>query len=113
MKREIRKIYRAWLAFYKNTSISMVQWSFERIGFRLNSDNLMRRLTIDPTPVLGRLDAPELLFEASLYILSNWIRNDCSKRHNAGDSGFLDRQSLRLILLSMLMRPSGNVLVQA
>jgi hypothetical protein len=41
----------------------MVRWNFERVGFRLNSDNLLSHLTVDPTPVLDRLDAPELPFD--------------------------------------------------
>jgi hypothetical protein len=63
MKGETRKIYRAFLAFYKNTIIPMVRWSFERAGFCLNSDNLLSPLTVDPTPVLDRLDVPELPFD--------------------------------------------------
>jgi hypothetical protein len=60
MKGETRKIYRALLVFYKSTIIPMVRWSFERAGFRLNSDNLLSPLTIDPTSVLDPLDVPEL-----------------------------------------------------
>jgi hypothetical protein len=41
----------------------MVWWSFERAGFRLNYDNLMRLLKVDPTPVLDRLTVTELLFD--------------------------------------------------
>jgi hypothetical protein len=41
----------------------MVQWSFERAGFHLNSDNLLKPLTVDPTPVLERLDVPEPPFD--------------------------------------------------
>jgi hypothetical protein len=41
----------------------MVRWSFERAGFRLNSDNLLSPLTVDSTPVLDRLDVPELPFD--------------------------------------------------
>jgi hypothetical protein len=68
MKGEIRKIYRALLAFYENTIIPMVHWSFERAGFRLNSDDLLSPLTVDSTPVLDRLDMPELPFdEAFVY----------------------------------------------
>jgi hypothetical protein len=63
MKGETRKIYRALLAFYKSTIIPMVRWSFERAGFRLNSDNLLSPLTVDPTRVLDRLDVPELPFD--------------------------------------------------
>jgi hypothetical protein len=34
----------------------------------LNSDNLLSHLTVDPTPVLDRLDVPELSFdEAFVY----------------------------------------------
>jgi hypothetical protein len=68
MKKETRKIYRAFLAFYKSTIIPMVWWSFERTGFRLNSDNLLSPVTVDPTPVLDRLGVPELPFDdAFLY----------------------------------------------
>jgi hypothetical protein len=63
MKGKTRKIYRALLAFYKSTIIPMVRWSFERAGFRLNSDNLLSPLTVDPTPALDRLDVPELSFD--------------------------------------------------
>jgi hypothetical protein len=63
MKGKTRKIYRVLLAFYKNTIIPMVRWSFERAGFRLNSDNLLSPLIVDPTPVLDRLDVPELLLD--------------------------------------------------
>jgi hypothetical protein len=63
MKGEIRKIYRASLAFYKSTIIPMVRWSFEPAGLRLNSDNLLSPLTVDPTPVLDRIDVPELPFD--------------------------------------------------
>jgi hypothetical protein len=63
MKGKTRKIYRVLLAFYKSTIIPMVRWSFERAGFRLNSDNLLSHLTVDPTPVLDRLDVPELPFD--------------------------------------------------
>jgi hypothetical protein len=59
----MRKIYRVLLAFYKSMIILMVQWSFERAGFRLNSDNLLSPLTVDPAPVLDRLDVPELPFD--------------------------------------------------
>jgi hypothetical protein len=69
MKGETRKIYRALLAFYKSTIISMVRWSFERAGLRLNSDNLLSPLTVDPTPVLDRLDVPELPFDDSFVYL--------------------------------------------
>jgi hypothetical protein len=41
----------------------MVRWSFERTGFRLNSDNLVSPLTVDPTPVFDRFDVPELPFD--------------------------------------------------
>jgi hypothetical protein len=63
MKGETRKIYRALLAFYKTAIIPMVRWSFERAGFRLNSDNLLSPLTVDPTPILDRFDVPELPFD--------------------------------------------------
>jgi hypothetical protein len=63
MKGETRKIYRVLLAFYKSTIIPMVRWSFERAGFRLNSGNLLSPLTVDPAPVLDRLDMPELPFD--------------------------------------------------
>jgi hypothetical protein len=63
MKRETQKIYRALLAFYKNPIIPMVRWSFERADFRLNSDNFLSPLTGDSTPVLDRLNVPELLFD--------------------------------------------------
>jgi hypothetical protein len=63
MKGETRKIYRTLLAFYKSTIIPMVQWSFERADFRLNFDNILSPLTVDPTPVLNRLDVPELPFD--------------------------------------------------
>jgi hypothetical protein len=49
MKGETRKIYRALLAFCRITIIPTVRWSFEQAGFRLNSDNLMSPLTVDPT----------------------------------------------------------------
>jgi hypothetical protein len=52
MKGETRKIYRTLLAFSKSTIIPMIRWSFERAGFRLNSDNLLSPLSVDPTPVL-------------------------------------------------------------
>jgi hypothetical protein len=41
----------------------MVRWSFERAGFRLNSDNLLNPLTVDPIQVLDRLDVFELPFD--------------------------------------------------
>jgi hypothetical protein len=63
MKGETRKIYRALLAFYKSTTMSMVRWSFERAGFCLNPANLLGPLTIDPRPALGRLEVPELSFD--------------------------------------------------
>jgi hypothetical protein len=63
MKGETRKIYRGLLAFYKSTIIPMVRWSFERAGFRLNSDSLLSPLAVEPTPVLDRLDVPELPFD--------------------------------------------------
>jgi hypothetical protein len=63
MKRETRKIYRALLAFYKSTIVPMFRWSFERAGFRLNSDNRPSSLTVDPTPVHDRPDVPELLLD--------------------------------------------------
>jgi hypothetical protein len=63
MHGEIRKIYRARLVFYKSMVILIVRWSFERAGFRLNSDNLLNPLTTDPTPVLERLDVSELPFD--------------------------------------------------
>jgi hypothetical protein len=47
----------------------MVRWSFERAGFRLNSDNLLRSLTVGPTPVLERLDVPELPFDDAFVYL--------------------------------------------
>jgi hypothetical protein len=68
IKGETRKIYRALREFYKSTVIPMVRWSFERADFRLNSDNLLRPLTVDPTPVLERPDVPELpLNDAFVY----------------------------------------------
>jgi hypothetical protein len=63
MKGEMRNIYRELLAFYKNTIILMVRWNFERAGFRLTSDNRLSPVTFDPTPVLDRLDVPELPFD--------------------------------------------------
>jgi hypothetical protein len=63
MKGETRKIDRVLLAFDKSMIIPMVRWSFERAGSRLNSDNLLSPLTVDPTPVLDRLDVPELPFD--------------------------------------------------
>jgi hypothetical protein len=63
MKGETRKIYRALLAFYKSTIIPMIRWSFERAGLHLNPDDLMGPLTINPGPVLQRLEVPELSFD--------------------------------------------------
>jgi hypothetical protein len=63
VKGEARKTYRALLAFYKSTIIPMVRWSFERAGFRLDSDNLLSPLTVDPTAAFDRLDVPELPFD--------------------------------------------------
>jgi hypothetical protein len=63
MKEETRKIYRALLVFSKNTIIPIFRWSFKRAGFRLYSDHLLSPLTIEPTPVLDRLDVPELPFD--------------------------------------------------
>jgi hypothetical protein len=63
MKGETRKIYRALQAFYKSMIIPMVLWSFERAGFRLNSDNLLSPLIIDLTPEQNRLDVPEHPFD--------------------------------------------------
>jgi hypothetical protein len=63
MKGKTRKIYRVLLAFYKSTIIPMARWSFERAGFRLNSDNPLSPLAVDPTPVLDQLDVPELPFD--------------------------------------------------
>jgi hypothetical protein len=63
MKGETRKIYRALLVFFKSTIIPMVRWRFERARFRLNSDNLLSPLTVDPTPGLDRVDVPELPFD--------------------------------------------------
>jgi hypothetical protein len=65
MKGKTRKIHRALLAFYKSTIIPMLRWSFERAGFRLNSDNLLSPLTVDPTPVIDRLDVLELSFDGA------------------------------------------------
>jgi hypothetical protein len=70
MKRETRKIYRVLLAFYKSTIIPMLRWSFEQVGFRLNSDNLLSPLTVDPTAVLDRLDVPELSFD-DIFVYPN------------------------------------------
>jgi hypothetical protein len=63
MKGDNRKIYRALLACYESTIIPMVRCSFERTGFRLNSDTILSPLTVDSTPVLDRLDVPELPFD--------------------------------------------------
>jgi hypothetical protein len=76
MKGETRRIYRTLLAFYKSTIIPMVRWGFEPAGFRLNSDNLLSLLTVDPTPVLDRLDVPELPFDDAFVYPDNWIQND-------------------------------------
>jgi hypothetical protein len=65
MKGEIRKIYRVLLAFYKSTVIPMIWWSFERAGFRLNSDSLLSPLTVDPTLVLDRVDVLGLPFDGA------------------------------------------------
>jgi hypothetical protein len=59
MKGQTRRIYWALLAFDKSTIIPIVQWSFERAGFRLDSDNLLGPLTVDPTPILDRLNVLE------------------------------------------------------
>jgi hypothetical protein len=62
-KGETQKIYRAFLALFKSTIIPMVRRSFARVGFPLNSDILLSPLTVVPTPVLNRLDVPELPFD--------------------------------------------------
>jgi hypothetical protein len=40
--------------------ILMVQWSFSRAGFRLNSDNLLAPLAINRTEVLAQISVPEM-----------------------------------------------------
>jgi hypothetical protein len=56
------------LVFYKGTIIPMVLWSYERTGFWLNLDTILKTLTVDPMPVFERLDVPELSFgEAFTY----------------------------------------------
>jgi hypothetical protein len=45
------------------TNIPMIRCSFERPGFCSNPDNLLTPLTVDPTPVFGRCDTPELSFD--------------------------------------------------
>jgi hypothetical protein len=46
----------------------MVRWGFERSGFRLKLSDLLGATTVDPIPVLERIDVPELLFDdAFLY----------------------------------------------
>jgi hypothetical protein len=66
MKGETRKFYRALSVFYKSTIIPMVRWNCEGSGFRLHPDNLLGPLTVDATPVLERLDVPELPFDDAL-----------------------------------------------
>jgi hypothetical protein len=41
----------------------MVRWNFTRTGFRLNSDNILEPLTVDPTPILECFDISELSFD--------------------------------------------------
>jgi hypothetical protein len=67
MKGETLKIYRAILAFYKATIISMVRWSFVRAGFRLNPKNLLAPLTVTPVDVLARIAMPEVGLENYVF----------------------------------------------
>jgi hypothetical protein len=68
MKGETQKICPALLAFEKNTIIPMLRWRFERAEFRLNPSDLLGPATVDPIPVIERIDVLELPFDgAFLY----------------------------------------------
>jgi hypothetical protein len=60
---ETLKIYRALLAFYTATIIPMVRWSFDRAAFRLNPNDLLGPLTVNPIEVLNRIGVPEMSLE--------------------------------------------------
>jgi hypothetical protein len=40
----------------------MVRRNFERARFCLNPDNFLKPLTVDPTPIFGRLNVSDLSF---------------------------------------------------
>jgi hypothetical protein len=63
IKGDSRNTYQALVIFYMGTNIPMIHCSFERRGFCSNPDNLLTPLTVDPTPVFGCCDTPELSFD--------------------------------------------------
>jgi hypothetical protein len=56
---ETRKMYRDLLAFDKATIILMVRWSFERVGFLLDLENIRNTVQIVPSRVLDRIGLPD------------------------------------------------------
>jgi hypothetical protein len=60
LKREILKIYRAILAFYKAMIIPMARGSFIRAGFHLDQDNIFAPLRVTADEVLNRIAIPEM-----------------------------------------------------
>jgi hypothetical protein len=68
-EREVGKIDPAQLVLYKSTILLVARWSFERDGFFLNPEILLKSFTIDVTPAFGRLDIGELSFDEAFVSL--------------------------------------------
>jgi hypothetical protein len=113
MKGETRKIYRILLAFYKSTIIPMVRWSFERAGFRSNSDNLLSPLTVDPTPVLDRLDMRELPVDDAFVYPDQLDPQPLQLTAQRRRQRIPGPAQFAINLWRMLMRSSGSVLCVA
>jgi hypothetical protein len=67
LKGETFEIDRALHAFYKATVIPMVQWSLNRAGFWLNSDNLLALLPINRAEGPARISVPEMFLEQFVF----------------------------------------------
>jgi hypothetical protein len=67
LKREMLKIYRGILAFYKAMIIPRVRWSFLRAGFRFNPRNLLASLTVTRTKVRESIIVLELSLEEFVF----------------------------------------------
>jgi hypothetical protein len=69
MKGETLKMYRVMGIFHKANVIQLIRWSFNRPGFRLNPNDLLAPLTVNPQDVLEQITRPECTLDELIDIL--------------------------------------------
>jgi hypothetical protein len=61
-------MYRAFLTFYKTTTIPIIGWSFIRAGFRPNPDTFLDPLTVIPSQTLNQIGTYEMTLKITSFL---------------------------------------------